>query len=223
VWRWLWDRGRIFICYLFVPLYCIELSHFIVRVFPEFSRDICLGVFWYLTQTPGEDRHPRTEQSLTTASHLSMTSTLLNRSLGALTIHRLISSSRAMSSASSTYTAATLQRLFPDRAGLSHTSFHVDADAPIVTPPGASSPPAPVQSFLVELVRAAHAAAEASACGSALAGLTSESDEYADVALWIPADHPLAVDVSSSSASGVLDALGLSTWEAKKVCQTIIM
>ncbi|KAI0768655.1 hypothetical protein BD413DRAFT_560294 [Trametes elegans] len=63
---------------------------------------------------------------------------------------------------------------------------------------------AAAQDYLKQLTSAANAAAASLACGSILAGHTSEADEYGDVALWLgPGDY------SAGHEPDVLATLGL--------------
>ncbi|KAI0727403.1 hypothetical protein C8Q72DRAFT_840812, partial [Fomitopsis betulina] len=75
--------------------------------------------------------------------------------------------------------------------------------APILAPRGEASGQVE-REFLAELTQRAAAAALSLACGSILAGRTSESDEYGDVALWLGKG-----DFGLGREREILDALAL--------------
>jgi hypothetical protein len=117
-----------------------------------------------------------------------------------------------MSSATTAAVAATIRTLYGAKGA--PASLGANTDATILSPPGASSPPPPVREYLTALARSAHDAAESAACGSALAGQSSESDEFSDVALWIPSETS---GQEVLSAQSVLASLALDDWERLSV------
>ncbi|KIK39673.1 hypothetical protein CY34DRAFT_51137, partial [Suillus luteus UH-Slu-Lm8-n1] len=54
-----------------------------------------------------------------------------------------------------------------------------------IAPSNTDAPPKDVTDYLAKLVRAAQQAAESHYCGSFVAGQTSESDEFADIGVWL--------------------------------------
>ncbi|KZV63645.1 hypothetical protein PENSPDRAFT_201319 [Peniophora sp. CONT] len=73
-------------------------------------------------------------------------------------------------------------------------------------------PPENAIAFVKKLAVGAKAVANASACGSVLAGQTSESDEHEDVGVWLaPGDY------GAGHERDAIEALGLKTWRNKKV------
>ncbi|EGN99546.1 hypothetical protein SERLA73DRAFT_179618 [Serpula lacrymans var. lacrymans S7.3] len=77
---------------------------------------------------------------------------------------------------------------------------------------GTHPPDAPAQEFVSRLTHAAHGAAESLTCGSIVAGHTSESDEHADVGVWLGEG-----DYGRGKEREVLRALGLDGWSVKQI------
>lgn len=77
--------------------------------------------------------------------------------------------------------------------------------APILVPRGEASGDVE-REFLADLTQRAAAAASSLACGSILAGTTSESDEYGDVAFWLDGG-----DFVPGREREILNALGLTS------------
>lgn len=73
-------------------------------------------------------------------------------------------------------------------------------------------PPQNAITFVKKLASGAKAVANASACGSVLAGQTSESDEHEDVGVWLaPGEY------GTGHERDAIEALGLKIWRNKKV------
>ena len=98
------------------------------------------------------------------------------------------------------FAAATASALY----GASPPYLVIDG-VPVLVPRG-EAPGDVVREFLVNLTRRAASAASALACGSILAGATSETDEYGDIAFWLGEG-----DFGPGREREVLDALGLKS------------
>lgn len=98
---------------------------------------------------------------------------------------------------------ATLSTLYGPSAGQSHQSGATPAT---ILAQSAARPPTGVQEYLVELTAKANAAANALFCGSILAGRSSESDEFGDVAFWLGEGQ-----YEQEHERAALRALGLET------------
>ena len=73
-------------------------------------------------------------------------------------------------------------------------------------------PPENAIAFVKKLATGAKTVANANACGSVLAGQTSESDEHEDVGVWLaPGEYGIGHERDA------VEALGLKTWRNKKV------
>jgi hypothetical protein len=81
----------------------------------------------------------------------------------------------------------------------------------VLLAPGTAAPAPEAAEYLRALAQAAHAAAEAQGTGSVLAGQSSESDEFSDVAVFVAHPEGLAPEVSLEPGH-VLKELGLSKW-----------
>jgi hypothetical protein len=82
------------------------------------------------------------------------------------------------------------------------------------SPPASLSnkhPPEAIASFLNSLARAATVVANANACGSLLAGQSSEADEFGDVGIWLESGGP---GILKGNEADVLKAIGLGAWLA---------
>jgi hypothetical protein len=77
--------------------------------------------------------------------------------------------------------------------------------------PGGAAPSLETGAYLQGLAQAAHAAAEAQGAGSVLAGQSSESDEFSDVAVYLAHPEGLKEDVPMEPGA-ILKELGLSKW-----------
>jgi hypothetical protein len=133
-------------------------------------------------------------------AHSMIHASMLRHALSLLPPLRALTrpSSRTMS----TYARNTLTRLY------SHSPSSASATSSALLAPSAAAPPSPeARESLDSLAAHAQAAAEALACGSILAGHSSESDDYADVPLWLGAAS------ERPEPSAVLRALGLEAWE----------
>jgi hypothetical protein len=75
----------------------------------------------------------------------------------------------------------------------------------IIAPKDASAPGPGIEEQLKDMLLAAHSVSESMMIGSVLAGPSSETDEFADVALWIPGS-------ASDEPKDVLHTLGMSSW-----------
>jgi hypothetical protein len=133
-------------------------------------------------------------------AHSMIHASMLRHALSLLPPLRALTcpSSRTMS----TYARNTLTRLyFQSPSSASATS------SALLAPSAEAPPSSEARESLDSLAAHAQAAAEALACGSILAGHSSESDDYADVPLWLGAagERP--------EPSAVLRALGLEAWE----------
>lgn len=66
------------------------------------------------------------------------------------------------------------------------------------------------RNYLRQLTRSANAAAASLACGSILAGHTSETDEYGDVAIWLGSDgeHGTGHELDVLSLLGLENVMG---------------
>jgi len=76
-----------------------------------------------------------------------------------------------------------------------------------VSPGKDAMAPHEAQDFLFDLTRAAHVTGSSLACSSVLAGLSSESDEYGDVSLWLG-----DVTLDEDKEEHVIKLLGLDHW-----------
>lgn len=70
----------------------------------------------------------------------------------------------------------------------------------------------PVTVYLRDLTISANKAAESLACGSILAGQSSEADEFGDIAIWLGAGK-----YGEGNEVEVLEALDLGRWADRKV------
>ncbi|KAG2031285.1 hypothetical protein BDR03DRAFT_972852 [Suillus americanus] len=74
--------------------------------------------------------------------------------------------------------------------------------------------PQDVTDYLEKLVRAAQQAAESHYCGSFVAGQTSESDEFADIGVWLGEGN-----YRRNHEKDILDKLGLIAWADAEIDQ----
>lgn len=170
--------------------------------------------FRFYMKRPGPEA-PASSRTFIMLRHAQpMTSTLvcISRHKTLSTTYRALPPLLHRNMSTNQYAVATLERLYPNA---SLTSRDIDAAAPIVTPQGVAQPTGPTKHFLDKLRDSAQVAAAAAACGSVLAGQSSESDEFGDVAVWIPEDYAnmKGEDVKQS----LLTALGLDSWTEGKV------
>ncbi|KAG2755345.1 hypothetical protein P692DRAFT_20827005 [Suillus brevipes Sb2] len=108
-------------------------------------------------------------------------------------------------------TARTLQALFHR----SSTQLEpINYNPPIfssqslsIAPSDTDAAPQDVTDYLAKLVRAAQQTAESHYCGSFVAGQTSESDEFADIGVWLGKGS-----YQRNHEKEILDKLGLSAW-----------
>ena len=78
-------------------------------------------------------------------------------------------------------------------------------------------PPQNAIAFVKKLAVGAKAVANANACGSLLAGQTSESDEHEDVGVWLaPGEY------GAGHERDAIEGLGLKTWRTSKVMAPIM-
>ncbi|KDQ57738.1 hypothetical protein JAAARDRAFT_35423 [Jaapia argillacea MUCL 33604] len=125
-----------------------------------------------------------------------------------LTFGTVVNRGITMASPSS-YTLNTLSELYP-----SLPSFFISSNL-LLLPANrlASSSPSPaVQEQLRDLVLSSQEVANSAACGSFVAGQSSESDEFGDVAVWLGEG-----DFGKGNELRVLEALGLEHWKTGKV------
>ncbi|KAG1812443.1 uncharacterized protein BJ212DRAFT_1369776 [Suillus subaureus] len=115
-------------------------------------------------------------------------------------------------------TVRTLQVLFlRSRAQLEPIHY----DPPIfllqsssIAPSHTDVAPQAVTDYLEKLVRAAQQTAESHYCGSFVAGQTSESDEFADIGVWLGEGN-----YQRNHEKEVLDKLGLIAWADAEIDQ----
>jgi hypothetical protein len=113
-------------------------------------------------------------------------------------------------------TARTLQALFHR----SSTQLEpINYNPPIflsqslsIAPSDTDAAPQGVTDYLAKLVRAAQQTAESHYCGSFVAGQTSESDEFADIGVWLGKGS-----YQRNHEKEILDKLGLSAWTDAEV------
>ncbi|KAG1851102.1 hypothetical protein F4604DRAFT_1755906 [Suillus subluteus] len=74
--------------------------------------------------------------------------------------------------------------------------------------------PQDVTDYLEKLVRAAQQTAESHYCGSFVAGQTSESDEFADIGIWLGEGN-----YQRNHEKEILDKLGLIAWADAEIAQ----
>ncbi|KAI0915651.1 hypothetical protein AcV5_003515 [Taiwanofungus camphoratus] len=102
-------------------------------------------------------------------------------------------------------TLSTLYRL--DSAELPSNSDALERGVIALLPPDAPANNRPQEEFLSALTLGANDAASSTACGSILAGQTSESDEYGDIAFWLGEGN-----FNKGNEKAVIKALGLQFW-----------
>jgi len=103
-------------------------------------------------------------------------------------------------SATGSAVSATPSTLYAQSAETQHSGATPSA----ILAQSASAPPSKVEDYLVGLTTKANAAANALFCGSILAGRSSESDEFGDVAFWLGEGQ-----YEQGHERGILLALGL--------------
>jgi hypothetical protein len=109
-------------------------------------------------------------------------------------------------SAVSSGMSATISKLFPNSPPSLLSS---GGQQWLLLPKKASPPPDSIRASLEKAIEQVHATAEDKLVGSILAGPSSESDEFADVATWIP-NEILAEDQFTPEKA--MQALGLEGW-----------
>lgn len=98
--------------------------------------------------------------------------------------------------------AATITALYGDTPA----PFDKDTLAIVPRPASALVPNYDAQNYLQKLTKLANGAANSVACGSILAGRTSEADDFGDVAIWLGDDGAL---LSGQRERKVLETLEL--------------
>lgn len=100
----------------------------------------------------------------------------------------------------SPFVANTVRKLYADQ-----DSPNLSGTASVLSP-SAASIPASAKGYLKSLAGSAQTAAESLGCGSILAGLSSESDDFSDIAFWIPGK------VGPPTPDHLLTTLQLDQW-----------
>ncbi|KAG2121391.1 hypothetical protein BD769DRAFT_1479214 [Suillus cothurnatus] len=115
-------------------------------------------------------------------------------------------------------TVRTLQVLFlPTRAQLEHIHYNPPiflSQSSSIAPSDTDIVPQDTTDYLEKLVRAAQQTAESHYCGSFVAGQTSESDEFADVGVWLGRGN-----YQRNHEKEILDKLGLIAWADAEIDQ----
>ncbi|KAG1865871.1 hypothetical protein DFJ58DRAFT_770588 [Suillus subalutaceus] len=83
-----------------------------------------------------------------------------------------------------------------------------------IAPSYTDAAPQDVTDYLEKLVRAAQQTAESHYCGSFVAGQTSESDEFADIGIWLGEGN-----YQRNHEKEILDKLGLIAWADAEIYQ----
>jgi hypothetical protein len=144
----------------------------------------------------------RVSRSSTYSTSFTFRST--RRSYPITTPSRANTMSTQFSSPASSGMSSTIQQLYNGSPPSSLTS---SGQQPwLVAPQGSSLPNGEASKFLQRLVKSAHDTSESLLAGSILAGSASETDEFSDVAVWLPDGSTIL------QPTKVLETLGLQSW-----------
>jgi len=139
---------------------------------------------------------------------VKLDSHILEKDAGTITEQLNIQSQQA--------TVRTLQVLFlRSRAQLEPTHYNPPiflSQSSSIAPSDTDIAPQDITNYLQKLVRAAQQTAESHYCGSFVAGQTSESDEFADIGVWLGKGN-----YQRNHEKEILDKLGLIAWADAEV------